>query len=101
MKRFLLLNGSCSVDRRRKQETSKISSKNQSPLQQQHQQNRQKNSSTSALPETTTSSSCSNSNSVGDVTLKPTNMRIKRESPCLGLRFMPIKLGKSRPIKIA
>lgn len=21
------------------------------------------------------------------------NMRIKRESPCLGLRFMPIKLG--------
>lgn len=23
------------------------------------------------------------------------NMRIKRESPCLGLRFMPIKLGKN------
>lgn len=26
------------------------------------------------------------------ITIKP--MRIKRESPCLGLRFMPIKLSK-------
>uniref|UniRef100_A0A336MRI4 CSON004572 protein n=1 Tax=Culicoides sonorensis TaxID=179676 RepID=A0A336MRI4_CULSO len=39
------------------------------------------------------SSSSSSNNQINCRTTGSNNMRIKRESPCLGLRFMPIKLG--------
>lgn len=66
MKRVLLLNGSV-VDCQ--QEISKISS--------------------------TTTTKATTLTSQQKVTISGSkNMRIKRESPCLGLRFMPIKLGR-------